>query len=303
MKLPPIILLLCPLILAACGKAPQPTSPHILAEVNGEPITVEEYRAAWQRNPTNDSPETRSALLDALIERRLLAQRAREEGLHDDPVVRLQIEALLAARYREKHLLPSMAETAPSEEALRAAYERLPASDRQQPERLRLALLWLDDRGDPARRERYYGRLKEARLKALQDSDLQNDPAAGFGTLAISYSDHQPTRFKGGVKSWIENVPALSDWEKAAVEAAANLQEHGAISEVATTSEGLFVVRLIERIPASEKPFETLRTPLKRRIQQKTRQEIQRNFDENVRTSQQIIQYPDHLQKLKLDPE
>lgn len=73
------------LFLAACGGAP---TGQVVAVVNGEEISVQELNAEIEGAnipPSADKKQVRQAALQQLIDRRLLAQAAKEEGLDKDP--------------------------------------------------------------------------------------------------------------------------------------------------------------------------------------------------------------------------
>ena len=83
-------------MLAACGEVTVNSPPaQVAATVNGTPITAAELDAATPQTP-NGTPDaykaTSAAVLQRLIEQRLLVQEAREAKLDRDPEVMLAME-------------------------------------------------------------------------------------------------------------------------------------------------------------------------------------------------------------------
>lgn len=80
-----IIIALAALPLAACGKE---ATGQVAAVVNGEEITLQEINAELASRPVPDGVDKKlvqQAALQKIVERRLLAQAAREDGLDQTP--------------------------------------------------------------------------------------------------------------------------------------------------------------------------------------------------------------------------
>ncbi|MEO0448221.1 MAG: SurA N-terminal domain-containing protein, partial [Verrucomicrobiota bacterium] len=96
-----------------------------LAIVNGTPITEATFRYWWDREtPPEDTAANREALLDQLIQRTSLANRAREAGLDQDPAIVEAIESLLVARLKEEKLQPAIEAIEIKEKEARDHYEK-----------------------------------------------------------------------------------------------------------------------------------------------------------------------------------
>ncbi len=79
---------------------PSPPPSDVVATVNGKPITETELKLRLRGDghgaALTDSPETRQAVLDALIAQELFAQKAAEVGLDGDPQYRQEVQRLEA---------------------------------------------------------------------------------------------------------------------------------------------------------------------------------------------------------------
>jgi peptidyl-prolyl cis-trans isomerase C len=94
------------LLLSACNSAP---TGQVIAVVNGEEITQQEMNSELSELPTppiGDKQSVRRQILQQIIERRLMAQIAKEEGLDRDPLYivreRRIKEQLLVQMYGKK---------------------------------------------------------------------------------------------------------------------------------------------------------------------------------------------------------
>lgn len=274
---------------------------EVLAKIDGESITAEEFLYWWERHPpAEDTPEARAELLEALIERKVMVRKAREAGMETDIGVRMAYDSLLISRYRERHLNDEIASIQVNEEEARDYYEQLAEKESAKPEKLQVAVLWLNSRGQPQLEERYRNRLEEARLKLLHDETLKGDPAAGFGNLAIRYSDHQATRFQGGRQGWMEGLHSSDDWKNEVLSIARELEEPGAISSVKVTPEGVFLVRMVERKSSKGLDFAVVKTHLQSQLMKERRAKTEKEFRDTAFEGRVISRDQDALKNLDL---
>ncbi|MFT5128211.1 MAG: hypothetical protein ACI8W8_001820 [Rhodothermales bacterium] len=297
-------ILLC-LFLAGCPKPappaesvapPVPPATH-LGSAGEAKVTEADFRHRWSNRRRNDSPETRAALLDELLDRAVLVQRAREAGLEDDPVVREGIESLLISRYKELHLQPRIAGIDVSESDIQAYYDANRETRYAVPERIRVAVLWFDTRGAAERVARYAPRLQAARQKA---AEVPADK--GFGQLAIENSERQASRYRGGIEDWLEASANYDPWRQAVVEVAAGLKEPGELSTVVDRAEGSFLVRLLDRRAASFRSLDHAKEGILRELRNARRKQVQDEFVEAQRAVMKIERFPERLQALQSLP-
>jgi hypothetical protein len=274
------------------------TAPKALATVAGYPVTEATFRYWWEKDtPGKDTPATREALLDRLIQRQTLVQRARASGLDQDPIIIEAIESLLIARLKEKELQPKVAAVEIGEEECRAFYEQNKDARYTLPERVRVAVLWFDTRGQELLAERYRPRLEQARAALLKDPE-SNPPAQGFGQLSISNTEHRPSRYKGGDVGWIATASGRDPWRNAILEVAAALSEPGELSPVVVRPEGVFLVRLIERQPARVRALAEVRAAIEQHLKVARRTELYQQFQQLAHQDVDIHRFSEKLQAL-----
>ena len=280
-----------------CKPAEQAT-PGALAEVNGRPVTAETFRYWWQRDlRADDSAESRKALLQQLIERSALVQKAQAAGIDRDPQIVESIESLLIARLKEKELQPKIEAISVSEQEALAFYNAHKDERYAEPERVHAAVLWFETRGQEPLIARYRPRLEQARQQIL-DGNAAAEIANGFGNIALQNSEHTASRYKGGDVGWLTSTGESDDWRKAVADIATTLTYAGEISPVVANKEGLFVVRLIERRPMQYREFASVRAQIERHLRNDKRERLEQQFLAEINCTAVIREHSEQLTAL-----
>jgi hypothetical protein len=227
--------------------------------------------------------ETRAVALDELTKRAQLAQAALDAHLDEDAAVRAETARILSNRFKEEALHPMLkAIVAPIPEArLREIYQN-EQSRFQSKEKRQTAVLWLDSGGNPQREKQYTEKLEAARDWFSQSSDLKKHPEQGFSVLSVDYSEHQATRYKGGVVGWMESGGGMDPWSKAVAEMVYSLDQPGDISEVVARPEGVFVVRYMALKPALLRSFESVAGELEQAELNRLKQKVEADFKHSI---------------------
>ena len=288
---------LCPCILAllflSISCAREPVAPEsvvvdeeVLARVGSLSIYPEDlaHRLKEKHSGRTDD-QSRDLALQDLVRRAQFAQAALDAGLDRDPVVREELGRLLEARYKEHYLAPKIAAIQEIPESrLRELYQAGIERYRS-PEKRRTAVLWLNPGNDPNRAAAFTEKLNQAREWVLNDEDLAAHPEKGFSILGADYSEHHATRYTGGDVGWLQREGGMDDWHRAVAEIAFSIEEEGAMSEVVTRPEGLFLVRLMERQAPVLRTFESVSPQLEREERSRLRRQVESNFTEQVATA------------------
>ncbi|NNM31035.1 MAG: hypothetical protein HKO57_16060 [Akkermansiaceae bacterium] len=225
---------------------------------------------------------SRKAALAILVKRARFTQAALDAGIADEAFVRDEVSRLLAARLRETQLDTRLKEIPEvSEERLREIYQDRLARY-QAPEQRRVAVLWLNPGPDPERAARYEEKMTKARAFVLQDRDLRENPGKGFSVLGADHSEHQPSRFRGGILGWMQREGGPDAWTKAVAEIAFSLENKGDVSEVITREEGIFLVRVTDIKSGVTRSFESMAAGLERAERQRLRREIEDAFEDGL---------------------
>jgi hypothetical protein len=232
----------------------------------------------------------RQMALDELVRLARFTQAALDAGLDDDPVVRAEIARILASRHRERTLYPKLKAAAAepvAESRLREIYQST-KSRYQSGEKRQVAVLWLNPKGNPEREKQFATKLAGAREWILSQANLKNRPEEGFSVLAVDHSEHQASRYKGGVVGWLEVGSGRMDlWTRTVAEIAFSLGKPGEVSKVITRPEGLFLVRYMATQPAVLRPFESVAGTLQRTEKKRLREQATQEFEQAIQE-----QYP-----------
>ena len=95
----------------------------VLAELDGTPITWGEVRPALQRAHTLKSTQQRVEALEKAIDNRLMAQKAREVDLEQDPVYKARFDEFTKTRLINLHRGRLVESWSPTPEEIRAYYD------------------------------------------------------------------------------------------------------------------------------------------------------------------------------------
>lgn len=268
---------------------PGPATPSVppLAKVGAVAITQGDLDLHLKEKYAGRSDEaTRAKALEDLTQRARMVQGALDSGLERDATVRAEIGRILAGRYKEQALAERQKEIAGPvpeprlHELYTAGGERFHAKEKRQ-----VAVLWLNPKGNPEREKQYREKLAQAREWLFNNGDIKDHPEQGFSVLGADYSEHQASRYKGGILDWLEaGAPNSSDpWTKAVAEIAFQLSEQGQVSEVISRPEGIFLVRYMAHQDAARRSFEAVRGELERAERQRLRQQMELEFEEGLK--------------------
>ncbi|RFC52795.1 MAG: PPIC-type PPIASE domain-containing protein [Verrucomicrobia bacterium] len=271
--------------LAACGPKTKtetrtPEKPSALVTVGSISIDQQDLDHHLQEKHGGRSDEqTRRIALEELTLRAQQNQAALDADLDKDPAVRAEMARVLATQYREKLLAPQLRELASqpiTEARLRELYQENEPRFRSN-EKRQIAVLWLNPNNDAERTAQYLEKLNYARTWATT-ADLKDQPGQGFSVLSVDHSEHQASRYKGGIVGWLESTGSMDQWTKAVAEIAFSLTEPGEVSQVISRPEGMFLVRYMDRKPAILRPLESVTRELEQSEKQRLRQELEAGF-------------------------
>jgi hypothetical protein len=283
------------LLMVSCKEGQQEASRSVpsaseawLLRVGSEVITEADLEHHLKGKYDGRSDEaTRNLALDELARRAQYVQAAADADLVSDAVVRAEVARILKSRFREEMLfskVKSLVGKPVSEEQLRELYEAQ-KSRFQSNEKRQVAVLWLDPGSNPERLSDYQKKLEGARTWVRDHADLKKAPEKGFAVLSVDHSEHAASRFKGGVVGWMEEGGGMDKWSKAVAEIAFGLESPGALSEVVTRDEGLFLVRYMDLKPAVVRSFETVKGDLGQALKKKRRETLEAEFEEELSTN------------------
>lgn len=297
-------LVLCAVALAAsmlvsCRK----TVPQVLATVGGVSLTAEDLvqeaaRLQAARRPVPD----KATLLQEMVNRLALLQRAKAAGLDRDPQLQREIGNLIIGRFLDRELKDQLAAVTVPTNEVRADYDRQTARFTQPP-KYRLALLRLDGgkKLSDARTAELRARLEEARRRALAQPapPPRPDVPGGFGALAIEFSDDAASRYRGGDIGWVESGREGYSWPRPVLEAGFAL-ETGAVSGLIEAESNFFLVMKTDSRPAVTQPFEQVESSIRQKLLAQKRQALDDAFHAQALRETGARIHPEALARVEL---
>ncbi len=238
---------------------------RVLAVVAGSPITVDDLEAEMARRGGAANFASREALnhlLDEMVHLDALVASARRAGYDEEFGVRKEMKHILAGRYRQAKLEPSLRGLEVSDEDVESFY--LENAERfTMPAAFHPALLHFAYSATVA--EDYRREIAE-RAARVRDEALLLPEGGHFGELAVRHSDDQATRYKGGDIGWIADGRKDTRFEPAVVDAIFALEEPGALSPLIETPSGIYLVRLLATKPAEMRPLDEVSAAIRQQI-------------------------------------
>lgn len=268
-RLSVLVLLAAGLLLGACQQKSQNES-KVLATVNGQPITEAEFQQylqlRQQREPVTDKAQEKK-VLEEMIDRVLLAQRAESSGVDKDP----EVNGLLK-RVRENILVQSMIrnmlkDNPITDEELKQRFEKEVAATHKTEYLVRHILTKNED---------------EAKDVIAQ----LNNKKTNFSTLAKQKSIDVQSGKNGGSLGWINEGMVVPEFF-----AGVTGLEKGAISKTPVKSDfGWHVIKVEDTRPAKIPTFDEFIADrqTKANFYRKLQDEKVENIVKELRTSAKI---------------
>ncbi|MGJ8639302.1 MAG: peptidyl-prolyl cis-trans isomerase [Opitutaceae bacterium] len=271
-------------IFTACSKS-SIVEDGIVATVDGVPITEQRLAFEIEEAGLVDTSETRKQVLERLIRRVSLSVRARERGLGNDPLVESTYEGILIARLTEEVIFPQIEAISISDADIGDFHEK--NIDRfRKPERIRVAVLWLNSRGQAALEADYRERLNGVRDQIMAEPVNIDE---GFGAFAITHSEHRASRFKGGQLDWLEAATHTDSFKNRVLEIARGLKAPGDVSESVSNDGGTFLVRLLARQTERVIPLADVKERIRDDLRKARIEQIEADFEKTTFENAKVV--------------
>lgn len=247
-----------------------------VAIVDGEPVTVEAFKAKMaDRSGKFSTPQEKEALLDEMINFELLFGAAQRAGYDKNPEVLESLKRLMVNKYRKDMLDPSLAKISVLDKEIEDYYQNH-ETDFVTPKMVRAAIIRIavPFNASEEKKAKLLQRAETARAEALK----LGPAASSFGPVAVKYSDHQPTRYRGGDTGMIQADGAELRWPKEVMEAVFSLSEPRKVSPVITASDGYYLIKLMESKESASRPFAAVKERIRHHLLTEKRALAERKF-------------------------
>lgn len=235
-------------------------SGHVIMRVNGEPVTEEEFEAAYTQLPEDvqrqlSSPQGKTAFAEQLVRYKLLEQEARRLGVDKDPKVAGAISAdrtsILATAAAQKLV------AAPTDQAVRDFY----AGNKGTFDSLEVGHILLAYAGGMAPPRPGKAAPSEAQAAAMAKEIVrQLRASANFAQMALRYSDDVASAERGGELGTFGRGSLPPELEQRVF-----AMKEGEISDPMPSRFGVHIFRVGKRGTQS---IEQVRPAIARRVQQ-----------------------------------
>jgi PPIC-type PPIASE domain len=199
-------------IIAYCGcsKEGKPSAEIAVASVDGEVITLDSLKAEAVAAKVPPTPERLRVLLKEVAIRKAKASQANKHLLDQDPVLRAQLERLLASAW-DTHQELSVAKVAPTDYEMRAAYKAR-SVEFTSPARVLVAAIVLESLGSTEQRQHVRALAEQimSELGGLAGEKFE----ARFRQLAAQHSADQASRYNGGVLGYFTEGASIRGFPK-----------------------------------------------------------------------------------------
>jgi parvulin-like peptidyl-prolyl isomerase len=275
----------------------------ILARVGDEQITVAEFREEMRIRGGGipgqyRSVEQRQALLDLMIDQRLLVAGAKSSGYLEDEEVQRLIEKILVNKYFEEELRQRLDAVIITDEDVAAHYQEN-INRHIVPSQRRGAIIrvaWPND-DTPERRLAVMEQLMTVRgqVETALDENVTH-----FGQLARQHSDDRASRFQGGVIGWVEAQPARPyRGDDVVLEGLFDLAQPGEIAGPLEGKDGAYLVRLVGIKPESTRPLSRVADGIRHALNNNRRDQVRAEFLAEIRQSVPIKIHSQHLEAIR----
>jgi parvulin-like peptidyl-prolyl isomerase len=277
---------------------------EVLARVGGEAVTVDEFKEALARS-TEKHPRIYSGarkserLLRHLVDEEALFAQALEEGYDKNPLVAGALRKLVVGEYLKKNLIPLLDGVKVIDEEVSKHYRENLARYRTH-ELVRAAVISF--RVPPGTDETGRRALLDKAASVLEEARGLPGSVAGFGELAVRYSDDLKTRAGGGDIGWIVRTSKGSGLDPDLRAEIVQLQKPGALSAVIETDKAFYLAKMMELRPARQRPLSEVHSAVRAMLLNTARDAAQDKFYRELRARRKVSINLELLEKLEKPP-
>jgi parvulin-like peptidyl-prolyl isomerase len=139
------------------------------------------------------------------------------------------------------------------------------------------------------------------RAEAARAEALGLNPATrSFGPVAVRYSDHQATRYRGGDTGWLAIGKLDRRWPEEVNKAIFALSEAGKVGPVITTADGHYIVKLMETRDSAPQPLAAVKAQIRHQLYNHKRVRVEDEFYRELKTKVPVR--VDHVKLETIEP-
>lgn len=273
-----IIILVCLFLLTALYYYSQK---DVIATVGSYKIKEDAFKQEMSyRGGLSISELNKKVLLDEMIEKKLLLNKAYELGLDKNPDIQREYEYLLMGKVRQLYIEEPYSEIDITKADYMNYYNQHKESFKKAEQR-RFAILFFSKKNNPTDNEQsqLMGKLNEIK-KFHKEGKLPN-VQKDFGAYSIDYSEHQVSRYQGGILGWFTKTKEVL-WEEKVIDAGFHLQKEGDISEIIETDKGFYLIRFTQMKKSKYISFEKVENQIRYKLIKERQMKIKEDFKKQL---------------------
>lgn len=270
------ILIFALLLTAGCSQKAEQASAtkdegSILAEVEGETITVEEYTERIMNLPLKVRKEVvdkegKKKALDDMIKEKLLFKEAIKQGYDQNQHVVEQLEKIRRGLILQSFVQDLLKQDIPISEDKIVNYYKEHKDEFDRPEMVKASHIVVSD--------------EDTSKKVLSELKQGKD----FSELAKKYSNDTGTSWKGGDLGYFPKGKMSPEFDKAVF-----ALKEGDISDIVKDVYGYHIIKLTSRVPYIESTLTpSVKSNIKRKFVRKKQEEIINNFVDELREQYKV---------------
>ena len=254
---------------------------HVLADVNGNVITTQDFKNEVDRlppylKPMVQSPEGKKELLDSMVVREIILEQAKKDGVDKSKDVADRLEDLRKRLIVETYLKKKVEQEAQVSDAdLKKFYD-------ENKDKFKT--------GEQVRASHILVKTE----KEAQDILAQLKSGAKFEDLAKKYST-DATAAKGGDLGWFSKGAMVPEFDKVVF----GLKE-GQLSGIVKTQFGFHIIKVTGVRPAGIRAFDEVKEQIKSTLLPSKQQEIFQKMKEDLKKNAKVSIKEDVLKNLDL---
>jgi len=254
------------------GGVPDNSGSATLAVIGGKAISVENFRTEMERQRGAFDAKRKEELLDSIVRSELLFAAARSAGYENDPEVIAAVKQAMVGKYLRDNLDPKLARVNASDQEAEAYFQSHQA-EFGMPAMIHAAMIKIavPSKVSAQKKSELLKRAESVRAEALA---LEKGVPA-FGKVAVSYSDDQDSRHRGGDLGWLQAGMADGRIDKKISDAIFAMKTPGQVSQVIAAPGGYYIVKLIETKAATVKPYAAVRDGVRYQVVQDKKRKLE----------------------------
>lgn len=269
-------------LLTACDNAP------VVASIDGNRITTDQLLAEARYRGMPAQENILASLLDGMIDREAAAIKAEDLALMDDPEFQRAYRTLVLETLSRRYQADAEKALVVSDTDIENAYER--DKDRfKVPERVRVSLIAFEV---GAHRDSQWILASDS-LKQLREATSEAR-ASLFHSLAVKYSAHRASRYRGGDIGFISRN-GNTEWPSAMLDAVFALDHAGEITDLVDTGDYFYIVQLVSRDAEYLQPLSAVRDSIRQRLMTEQFDAMKMQIKAKIRDDIAIKTFPEAI--------